>query len=228
MLRTTIGPHSRLCSSWEDAVIQKLFATVAFAFITLAAASDARALGLDILAGGGTLTSDNGFLTFSEFEVITSGSVRSDLALYDVSALTDGLAITGPFAAAGGAIGDMFLSFTVTSTKAITNASLRFNGAASGAGASASVTESFEEIEDGDLFVYSLGKADRDLVDQGEIDDLTTLSVSKDILVDSGSSGIAVISRIEQRFTTDAPEPAGMLLFGMAFLGIAALRRNLQ
>lgn len=235
-------------------MLRKLFAAVAFALITFAAAPDAHALKLDILADGGTLTSGNGILTFSDFEVITSGSVRSDLSLYDVRALVDGIAITGPFAAAGGNVGDMFLSFTVTSTQSITGASLRFNGAAAGVGASASVTESFAELEDADLFVYSLGRRDRDLVDRTAIPGLTTLSVSKDILVDSGVSrvipvrdleklcvprklwhkrgrGIAVISRIEQRFQTDGepvPEPVGMLLFGTALLGIAVVRRNLQ
>ena len=134
-----------------------------------------------------------------------------------------------------------------------TGATLRFNGAAAGAGASASVTESFAELEDADLFVYSLGRHDRDLVDStDDIGGLTSLRVSKDILVDSGARrdislaelerlcipkklwkkrgrGIAVISRIEQRFDTEpVPEPAGMLLFGAALLGIAAVRRNLQ
>lgn len=236
--------------NWENAVFRKLFAAVALALFTVAA-PDAHALKLDVLAAGGSLTSGNGVLTFSDFEVITAGSVRSDLSLYDVKALSDGFAITGPFSAAGGNVGDMFLEFTVTSTRAITSASLRFNGAAAGARASASVTESFEELEDADLFVFSRGRRDRDLFDRTEINGLTTLHVSKDILVDSGvrrdisvkeledldvprklwkkrGRGVAVISRIEQRFGTSAPEPSGMLLFGAALLGLAAVRRNLQ
>jgi len=234
----------------ESSVFQKFLAAVAFALITFTAAPDSHALSLDMLADGGTLTSGNGVLTFSEFEVITSGSVRSDLSLYDVRALIDGIAITGPFAASRGAIGDMFISFTVNSTESITGAMLRFNGAARGPGGSASVTESFDEFEDADLFVYSLGRRDRDLVDRTEFSGVTELHVSKDILVDSGlkrgmsfdeakekefsrkqwkhrGRGLAVISRIEQRFQT-APEPSGMLLFGAALLGIAAVRRNLQ
>jgi hypothetical protein len=55
--------------------------------------------------------------------------------------------------------------------------------------------------------------------------------VTKDILVDSAGSGkIARISNIQQRFDTEpfhpAPEPAAMLLIGLALLAVHAARKH--
>lgn len=156
--------------------------------VFVCAAPSAQALGLDLLAGGDSLVSGNGKLTFDDFEVITSGSVRDDLSLYDVSALSDGIAITGPISAADGAAGDLFIQFTVSSTDPIRGATLRFNGAAAGAGSSASVTETFDEIEDAQLFVFATGAGGLDLSDALRFGEgFTSLRVSKDILVDSAA-----------------------------------------
>jgi hypothetical protein len=144
-------------------------------------------MGLDLLSSGGSLTSGNGVLTFDDFEVITTGSVRSDLSLYDVKALVDGIAITGPISAADGNAGDLFIQFSVSSTAPITGSTLKFNGAATGAGSSASVTETFDEVDNGQLFVFATGAGGLDLSDSMTIAGLTSLRVSKDILVDSGN-----------------------------------------
>lgn len=183
----------------------------------------AFALGLDVLASGGTLDSGNGLLTFSDFEVVASGSVSSNLALYDVESLADGLAISGSIDAAGGTIGDLFIQFTVRSRAPLARLELTLDAEASGEGSSASVTETLEEREDALLFVFKTGDEFERLSQSLRLRGATELRVSKDILVDSSENGTARVIRIEQHFS-EAPEAAAPLLFGLALLGGAALR----
>ena len=75
-------------------------------------ATAANAIGLDLLDAGGSL--DSGALTFSDFDVTVTGALSSDLSLYDVSAITGGIAITGPIDVANGDAGDLFVEFTVS------------------------------------------------------------------------------------------------------------------
>ena len=102
----------------------------------LSAPASALALGLDLLEGGASLDSGNGQLTFSDFEVVRTGSIAADLSQFEVQALADGLAISGPIAALGGQAGDLFIQFSVTARQPLTSAALSIQAEASGAGSS--------------------------------------------------------------------------------------------
>jgi hypothetical protein len=130
--------------------------------------NQASALSLDALDEGGSL--ESGALTFSDFDVVVTGAVSADLSLYDVSAIDDGFAITGPISAADGEQGDLFIEFTVSvSSGAISGVGLSFNGAAAGAGSAASVVETFEGISDLELFVFATGGGGLDLIDEADL-----------------------------------------------------------
>jgi hypothetical protein len=187
-------------------------------------ATAANAIGLDVLEGGGSLSS--GALTFSDFEVVVSG-LQSDLSLYDVSSIAGGIAVTGPIAVSDGAQGDLFLAFTVSADPGlISGVGLSFEGEVSEAGSASSVVETFFEIGDAQLFVFATGGGGLQMSDTLEISPVASLRVFKDILVDSAApSGQASISRIEQRFVV-TPEPAAVVSLGLGLALLAMLRRR--
>jgi hypothetical protein len=182
----------------------------------------ARALSLADAVAGGSFFSGNGLLEFSDFSASTVGSIPSDLSLYDITILDDGFILSGVFSAAGGEVGDMLLSYDVTSASPITQAHLGFNGQAIGQGAQAAVTETFTGLNES-LFVYAIGDDGQQLEDSVLLGGEFGLEVFKDIqvdssLIDGGAGGIATISLIRQTF--DVPEPSVGLL---SLLGVACL-----
>jgi hypothetical protein len=232
-----------------EALVRRLVLSLAIAlFAALSAAPEALAMGslhdgyrhhgsrhhgwdssftsLKDLVGGDTLTSGNGELVFSDFEVIISGSLSPKLRFYKVIALDDGFAIAGPIGVADGDSGDLLIQYTVTSTSPITQATLKFNGVAHRNGSSASVVETYDEPVDVELFVFATGGGGKQRFDTLDLEGFTQLRVTKDILVDAANcGGFAAISWIEQRFQT-APEPAALLLIGLTLAAVHGARRR--
>lgn len=211
------------------------------ALLALALPVSAGAISLQQVIDDGGFTTANG-VTFAGFSVSISGALAgslsaSDLELvFDTSAGSAGFSLSGPISAADGELGDVFLSFTVSSSQLIVGALLSaINVADGGPGALASVDELIRTgagaflglLSTSDTGGPGAGIFDDDLSFAGQ----TSIRVMKDILVDSsilggGTGGSARISFISQTFLL-VPEPGTLVLVlgGLAGLAVGGRRR---
>lgn len=214
---------------------------LALTVLALALPLSAGAISLQQVIDDGGFTTSNG-VSFSNFSVSITGALSGSLTAsqldiaFEESATSAGFSLTGPISAADGELGDVFLSFTVTSSTGINGALLSSLGVASGgAGALASVDELIRTGSG--VFLGLLSNFDTGGSGTGIFDDQisfaeqTTIRVMKDILVDSsiiggGPGGSARISFVNQTFTL-VPEPTTLLLVlgGLGAMGWRQRRR---
>jgi hypothetical protein len=174
-----------------------------------------------------------GDLKWSNFEVTITGDLSADLSRYEISFSDHGFSLAGPLSAADGELGDLLLSYTVTSlTHAFASATLFANNAASGTGAQAAVdeviTDAVNGIALGTLSTFDTGGLPDEAVLQDSLSlgaNILSLSVVQNSLLDSSLvgpdlGGSARISFIEQRFAT-VPEVETAALLGLGLLGLA-------
>jgi hypothetical protein len=188
-----------------------------------------------------------GNLTFSNFAFTSSAQGTATLlTATDVmvttlptpsgpfSGVPDGFLFSEGLSATGtGSVSDMTIFYTVTSTSAsITDLELGFNGAFSGTGF-AEVTEQFclnaatvlncSNANSGVIEVTNPPAVFNTSTTFGAV---TTLSVSKDVQVNSGTSGTAAISSVNNNFSQTVPESASLTLLGLGLLGLALAKRS--
>jgi hypothetical protein len=202
--------------------------------VVLAAAAPAGALTLQQVIDDGGFTVDG--VTFSDFSVSITGDLAGVLEASDLAVIVEsgpgsvGFSLSGPISAADGEIGDILLSFKMSSSTAIDGAILNALNVANGLGAQAAVDE---WVRDGNGVVLGLlstsdtgGPGAPIFEDSLGFAPQLALMITKDILVDSaliggGPDGSARISLIQQTFLL-VPEPGSLLLLG---IGLGLLKR---
>jgi hypothetical protein len=208
--------------------------------LALAFSVPAGAITLQQVIDDGGFTTSNG-VTFSSFSVSITGALAGSLTAADLEltfeegAGSAGFALTGPISAADGELGDVFLSFSVSSAQLINGALLSaINVADGGSGALASVDELIRTGAGAFLGLLSTsdtgGPGDGIFDDSLSFDGQTSIRVMKDILVDSsllggGPGGSARISFVSQTFTF-VPEPGTLLLVLGGLSGLAITGRS--
>ncbi|MEB2345001.1 MAG: hypothetical protein OZ948_09680 [Deltaproteobacteria bacterium] len=190
------------------------------------AVQPARALTLaDLDAGGGFSV---GGLSFSDFDVLVSGDVSSDLADYPVQMLADGFRLTGPLSVTLGGEATVLVSYVVEAAAGIEGAALFSPLVAVGTGAAALVSESLLAEGGGPLatlLALSVDGGSSDPSDAAGFAAVTRIEVVK--VISLTGTLLAVAPHVDQRFTVvPEPLPLALLAGGLTGLAVAGRRRE--
>ncbi len=188
-------------------------------------------------------------LLFNQFQYLSSSAgtgvalPASSIAvapLVNAAGTGFGFQISGGFAAGPGSVSDGILQYqvsTINNQPLISSLNLSFNGTFTGSGIAA-VSENYcpggTVVPPGagcptglsNIFVQNSNGVT--ILQRGAgFPGVSSLTVSKDIQVNGGTSGTATISSVTNQFQA-IPEPSAFLLLASGLVGIAAVRRRLR
>jgi len=194
----------------------------------LLSAGDARAATYtlaDLVSGGGTssFTSDDGALTFTNFDVTRTKRLSSDLSLYTVTTTQDGFVLTsGEFDAATGGYRKLDLSYTVTGSTAIVQAGLAIDATRSSG--RVAVTKDIDDPSgtDGTILVTVLSGNASLLSDN---DQFSPGVMSFDVEEQVRIRKVSTLSSVTNAYQV-VPEPTTAALLGAGVLGLAWFGRR--
>jgi hypothetical protein len=178
-----------------------------------------------LVSGGGTasFTSLDGTLTFSDFAVTKTKKLSSDLSLYTITATDDGYTLTsGEFDAATGGLRRLDLSYKVTGTSAIVQASLDITGSRTTGKAKVEKDIDDANSDEGTFLLAYLQSSGSVLTDSDTFSPgALTFEVDEQIRLKKVSS----ISSITDSYQV-VPEPTTLSLIGAGLAGLAWIGRR--
>jgi hypothetical protein len=204
-----------------------MFTAVSCALLLSAGEARAATYTLADLVGGGTssFSSDDGALTFSNFDVTRTKRLSSDLSLYTVTTTQDGFVLTsGEFDAATGGYRKLDLSYTVTGSSAIVQAGLAIDATRSSG--RVAVTKDIDDADpsgtDGTILVTVLSANASLLSDNDQFSPgVMSFNVEEQVRIRK----VSTLSSVTNAYQV-VPEPTTAALLGAGVLGLAWFGRR--